>query len=242
MAATSTTQRRRANRKPVGSFVVRVEMKDKLGSLNWVTADVVDIIDNGFGVTLMTPLKCGSTMVVRGNSAEHRTADQLKAGVRWCVRKPDGTFRAGLEFLDSRSTFALDCYEVMQLSPNADIETISRVYRMLAARYHPDNTETGDSEKFIRLAEAYQILSDPEKRARYNMVHRETLRLRGKIFDQTSASRGKEEKQPKRFDGVKQGLNVPHGGGRQRNHVPPSVGALHGWSAALRPHQLAGVP
>ncbi len=209
-------------------------MKDKLGSPNWVTADVVDIIDNGFGVNLMAPLKSGSTMVVRGKSAEHGTAEQLRAGVRWCVRTADGTFRAGLEFLGSHSTFALDCYEVMQLSPNADSETISRVYRMLAARYHPDNTETGDSEKFIRLSEAYHILSDPEKRARYDVVHRDALRLRWKIFDPASASRG-EGKTQKRLDDVRDGRNQRHRDRMQGANFPPSVGRLHGWSAALRP-------
>jgi curved DNA-binding protein CbpA len=53
----------------------------------------------------------------------------------------------------------------MQLSPNADAETVSRVYRLLAFRYHPDNKETGNSEMFLRLSEAHEILSDPEKRA-----------------------------------------------------------------------------
>jgi DnaJ-class molecular chaperone len=63
---------------------------------------------------------------------------------------------------------ALDCYKVMQLSPNADPETISRVYRTLALRYHPDNTETGNHELFLRLSEAYEILSSPETRPTYN--------------------------------------------------------------------------
>jgi len=58
----------------------------------------------------------------------------------------------------------LDCYKVLQLSPNADAATISRVYRMLAFRYHPDNTETGNHELFIRVSQAYQILSGPESR------------------------------------------------------------------------------
>ena len=36
----------------------------------------------------------------------------------------------------------LDYYEVLQISPNAEAETIQRVFRILAARYHPDNPET----------------------------------------------------------------------------------------------------
>jgi DnaJ-class molecular chaperone len=80
------------------------------------------------------------------------------------------------------SILPLDCYEVMQISPNANPDAISRVYRMLALRYHPDNAETGNSEKFIRLSEAYQILSDPEKRASYDMRHRDAMRLLWEIL------------------------------------------------------------
>jgi curved DNA-binding protein len=66
----------------------------------------------------------------------------------------------------------VDYYELMQISPNAEVETIQRVYRMLAARYHPDNTNTGDMERFLRLNEGYQILSDPEARAEYDADYR----------------------------------------------------------------------
>jgi curved DNA-binding protein CbpA len=41
-----------------------------------------------------------------------------------------------------------DYYEALQLSPNADLETIERVFRMLAKRYHPDNDQTGNVDKF----------------------------------------------------------------------------------------------
>ncbi len=61
-----------------------------------------------------------------------------------------------------------DPYEFLQISPKAHHETIQRVYRFLAARYHPDNPETGDQEKFLLLNRAYDILSDPERRARYD--------------------------------------------------------------------------
>lgn len=62
----------------------------------------------------------------------------------------------------------VDYYELMQISPRAEIATIRRVYRMLAARYHPDNQETGDLETFILLEEAYAVLNDPEQRQTYD--------------------------------------------------------------------------
>jgi curved DNA-binding protein CbpA len=61
-----------------------------------------------------------------------------------------------------------DYYEVLQISPNAEPDTIHRVYRLLAARFHPDNQETGNSERFQVIYDAYTVLSDPEKRARYD--------------------------------------------------------------------------
>jgi len=62
----------------------------------------------------------------------------------------------------------IDYYEVLQVSANAEPETIQRVYRMLAQRFHPDNGETGDVERFRVVREAYVVLSDPEARARHD--------------------------------------------------------------------------
>jgi curved DNA-binding protein CbpA len=64
----------------------------------------------------------------------------------------------------------VDYYETLQISPKAQPETIHRVYRMMAARLHPDNKQTGDSEKFLLLTYAYEVLSDPERRAAYDAV------------------------------------------------------------------------
>ncbi len=61
-----------------------------------------------------------------------------------------------------------DLYEVMQISRRADMETIHRVYRIMASRFHPDNPRTGNTERFLLLRHAYQVLSDPEQRAQYD--------------------------------------------------------------------------
>ena len=61
-----------------------------------------------------------------------------------------------------------DYYELLQISPNAELETIQRVYKLLATRHHPDNTETGDLNKFLALKRAYETLTNPALRAEYD--------------------------------------------------------------------------
>jgi len=62
-------------------------------------------------------------------------------------------------------------YEVLQLSPNAAQLVITKVYRLLAAYYHPDNKQTGDEEKFKLVLKAYEVLSDPARRSKYNLEY-----------------------------------------------------------------------
>jgi len=65
-----------------------------------------------------------------------------------------------------------DHYEFLQISPNAEPDTIHRVYRFMAARLHPDNPTTGDTEKFFLLRQAYDVLSDRERRAEYDATRK----------------------------------------------------------------------
>jgi curved DNA-binding protein CbpA len=92
----------------------------------------------------------------------------------------------------------VDYYEALQISQNADNDTIHRIYRILAQRFHPDNQETGNEEVFRVLTDAYRILSDPEKRAAYDVQHREARCLTWKIFDQSTSAQGVEAERRKR--------------------------------------------
>lgn len=98
------------------------------------------------------------------------------AFVRHCSRR-GASYSIGLEFsaemknsITLPAEDAIDYYEVLQISPNAEVETIHRVYRIMAARFHPDNPETRDPERFLLLKRAYQTLIDPEQRARYDTL------------------------------------------------------------------------
>jgi len=82
----------------------------------------------------------------------------------------------------------VDHYETLQISANAEPETIHRVYRLLLHLLHPDNTETGNASKFRDLTEAYEVLRDPERRAQYDVVHQQFVRDRWKVAENTEAA------------------------------------------------------
>src|SRR3989441_3405981 len=81
-----------------------------------------------------------------------------------------------------------DYYETLQLNPNAEEETISRVFRILVKRYHPDNRDSGNTKKFNEVMDAYRILSDPEKRAAYDVKYDQNRATVLKLFDEASAT------------------------------------------------------
>lgn len=64
---------------------------------------------------------------------------------------------------------ARDYYEVLGVSREADKEELKQAFRRLARKYHPDvNKEAGAEEKFKEINRAYEVLSEPEMRARYD--------------------------------------------------------------------------
>jgi curved DNA-binding protein CbpA len=77
-----------------------------------------------------------------------------------------------------------DYYEVLQISANAEPDTVHRVYRLLAQRFHPDNQETGNVERFRLIREAYAVLSDPESRARYDVGYEGLRKERWRLVSQ----------------------------------------------------------
>ena len=93
----------------------------------------------------------------------------------------------------------IDFYELLQISPNAELETIQRVYKMLATRYHPDNPETGDEDRFVALTRAYEILSDPTQRESYDALYQDNKGHPISLFETKDFSIGLEGESNRRM-------------------------------------------
>jgi len=79
-----------------------------------------------------------------------------------------------------------DYYEVLGVDRNASNDDVRAAFRKLARQYHPDvSKETGAEDKFKEINEAYGVLSDPEKRARYDRFGKEGLGNMGGFRDYT---------------------------------------------------------
>ena len=65
----------------------------------------------------------------------------------------------------------VDYYALLNVDPASDAKTLEKAYRHHAQLYHPDHSDTSDVEKFQAVNEAYGVLRNPEKRAKYDQLH-----------------------------------------------------------------------
>ncbi len=71
---------------------------------------------------------------------------------------------------DVRRQDVADLYELLEVSPHASSDVIQAAYRVLVRVHHPDRNETAEAAQRTReLNAAYQVLSDPQRRARYDL-------------------------------------------------------------------------
>ena len=136
----------------------------------------VDISDGGIGIESLTELKAGSIIHLQARDGSIEGTCE----VVHCTRR-GSRFLVGLEFREGARKAdkpaeeksldgELSHYEILQISPRADLQTIHRVFRIMALRFHPDNPETGDLEQFLRMKRAYWVLSDADRRAEYDAL------------------------------------------------------------------------
>ena len=206
----SVTDRRSRPRNPRSSGAFRLSYEIRTGVSQVLSAELTDFHEEGCGLEVAIDLPVGVPVIVEGRLTDNGGIDvRTKAFVSWSRPSDEDSFRVGVQFaeplrLQRQSNEALwrdqseDLYELMQISPNADFDTIHRVYRLLAQRYHPDNQETADPEMFQKVLEAYKTLSDPEKRAGYDAQYKTFRERRWKIFDQDRAMRGVRGEKAKR--------------------------------------------
>lgn len=130
----------------------------------------VDQSPTGVGIQCPVELQAGLRVYVQDQD-NHLSGYSV---VRHCTPLNDG-YCIGLELdeearkpVELAEDDSADYYEFLQISRRAEPETINRVHRFLASRFHPDNPETGDPEKFLLLNRAFEVLSDPVLRAEYD--------------------------------------------------------------------------
>ena len=80
----------------------------------------------------------------------------------------------------------VDYYELLQVSQNADGDTIQRVFRHLAKKHHPDSQASTDDQRFRQLVEAHDTLTNPETRAGYDVKYQEYWNRKWKLASDAS--------------------------------------------------------
>ena len=165
-----------------------------------IRAHVLDVSDGG--IHIETPVAIEKYAEVLLDGSVIGADGKISARVVRCSPAGNGRYSIGLMYGNGEAPKKVeavpDYYEALQVHAKADPETIHRVYRLLAQRFHPDNAETGNAEAFREILNAYKILSDPEKRAAYD-VHLGTYRqARWRLFDQADAATGKRAERYKR--------------------------------------------
>ena len=111
----------------------------------------------------------------RGGGRQHPARGPVEQGLNASLqaaerRRPDGrptrSFRRNVQTQKVRMA---DYYQLLQVPPDASAEDVKRAYRQLAREFHPDrNPDPAARERMAEINRAYEVLSDPERRVRYD--------------------------------------------------------------------------
>jgi hypothetical protein len=166
-----------------------------------VRARVIDVSDGGVHIETPVPIEKYAEVLLDGAEIGFKDG-KVSARVVRCSQTANGRYSVGLMYTSPEPAKKIDAvpdyYEVLQVHAKADPETIHRVYRLLAQRFHPDNAETGNADTFRGILNAYKVLSDPETRAAYDVNLQEYRQVRWRLFDKTESATGKHAEKHKR--------------------------------------------
>jgi DnaJ-domain-containing protein 1 len=198
----ASERRRKARQQPARNHH-QVTLLNVPGAAGEIHAKVLDMNELGLGVETDCAIELNAVIILQGQLGQDGAISKARARVVRCdaIR---GGYRTGLALetgpgQNGKTGEAVpDYYELLQISPNADPDMIHRVYRLLAQRYHPDNTASGDERAFRAITDAYAVLSEPEKRAAYDVHLHAYRQVRWRIFDQRQAAIGKIAEKSKR--------------------------------------------
>ena len=162
---------------------------------------LVDFASRGLRIEVTTRLEPGAAVRLSGEieAAAGRIPIAGPCHVRWCAEIAPGLYHVGLTFenaSDARPGAAellgngVDYYELLQVSRRADADTIRRVYHLMAQRYHPDNRETGNDQLFRQIVKAHEVLSDPARRAAFDLQLASHDQARLHLFENWQGTRG----------------------------------------------------
>jgi DnaJ-class molecular chaperone len=101
-----------------------------------------------------------------------------------------------------------DYYQVLGVDPDAELRTIRSAYRRLVRRYHPDVARNKDAGKrFLVIQEAYEILSDPERRREYDRLISKPI-LAPRHPDERATAPGRRAASPAGPSALRRGFRI----------------------------------
>lgn len=202
--STGTTERRKKRRdRKIPAVAAKLWLESEDGKWQKIRAEIFNLTDGGLAVRVGEALRTGQSVLIEGGGVDSSSNSRPKGRVAWCAADGQGEFQAGIS-LDQADGEAFagasfeDYYETLEVHPTASLDTIHKIYRILAQRLHPDNPESGNEDGFKKLLCAYQIISDPEKRAGFDARRSSLLAKQYRIFDAETATPGLENEQRKR--------------------------------------------
>lgn len=141
---------------------VELVWRDHSGQRRFDSARMTDYSPNGAAIDHDQPLAVLSNLILRAPDMRLVALAQI----RFCAWRRT-QYRLGIEFVEKASTQPADpaaepdYHELLRAGLQGDIDQsrLDRLYRSLASRYHPDKGDSESSEIFLKIAQAYQILS-----------------------------------------------------------------------------------